>query len=101
MRAEIEACDARPQPFPYAFRDGYESVDGSGFGCGQPQDAVQIRRFESSGYLDFAGFAVFLYLLAYVDAGHAVAAYELERHERVPFALAHAGGEGEFEQEHP
>lgn len=51
---------------------------------------------EPSGYLHLAGATVLPYLLPHVDSGHAVAAFQFERHERVAFALAQSGGEREL-----
>lgn len=70
-------------------------------GCGEPQDAVQVLGFEPGGYHGVLRFAVLLDLLLHVDAGHAVALLQLVGHERVSFAFPHAGGEREFEQQHP
>lgn len=55
----------------------------------------------SRGYHGVLRFAVLLDLLLHVDAGHAVALLQLVGHERVSFAFPHAGGEREFEQQHP
>ena len=65
------------------------------------QDAVQVLGFEPGGYHGVLRFAVLLDLLLHVDAGHAVALLQLVGHERVSFAFPHAGGEREFEQQHP
>ena len=76
-------------------------MGGVGLGRGEPQDAVQVLGFEPGGYHGVLRFAVLLDLLLHVDAGHAVALFELVGHERVAFAFPHAGREREFEQQHP
>lgn len=72
-----------------------------GLGRGEPQDAVQVLGFEPGGYHGVLRFAVLLDLLLHVDAGHAVALLQLIGHERISFALPHAGGERKLEQQHP
>lgn len=97
---DVESVDARPQARPQAFADRYEPIRGMGLGRGEPQDAVQVARVKPVRDDGLVGQAIGLDLLLHVDVWNAVPAFQLVRHERVPFAFPHAGGERELEQEH-
>ena len=101
MVAYAQSAYARPQPLPQVFRDGHEPYRGARLRGGEPQDAMQVLRVEPLGYHRLPGQPVLLDLPLHEYAGHAVPAFQLVGHERVPFAGPHAGCEREFEQQRP
>lgn len=83
------------------FGDGDESFSPVGFGGGQPSVAAEVSGVEPCGYRRVLSAPVSLHLLADVDAGYSVSAFELAWHERVAFPRSHACGERQFEHERP
>ncbi len=79
---------------------GYEPVAARVLGVVSHRIPYRCSALSQAG-ITALRFAVLLDLLLHVDAGHAVALFELVGHERVAFAFPHAGREREFEQQHP